>query len=123
MTRLVTALPVWDFLTESEETGAHTNAWAKAQAAFPDIAKPYTDDTGEVVLKGTFRLAVVEKPGLEYTTGKQLLAAFEFPSTSVYKTGSRVNFEIRSYPSKGQTLNTDGKVVNEDGTLADNNKD
>ena len=56
------ALPIWDALTEIEESGSHPGAWAHAQAAFPEIAKPYMNEDGVVTVKGSYRLAVAQKP-------------------------------------------------------------
>ena len=54
------ALPVWDTLDELSK-GTVPDAWAKAQAAFPDIAQAYTDANGRVNLEGTYRIAVARK--------------------------------------------------------------
>lgn len=55
------ALPVWDVLAGFEESGSHPTAWAQAQEAFPRVAAPFSDDKGNVTLKGTFRIAVARK--------------------------------------------------------------
>jgi len=57
------ALPVWDALTELEESGAHPDAWEKAKAAFPEVAAPYVnEESGGVTVEGAYRLAVAQKP-------------------------------------------------------------
>jgi SAM-dependent methyltransferase len=58
----VAALPIWDALTELEASGKEPQAWEKAQAAFLKISKPFVDDSGIVLSKGTFRIAVAKKP-------------------------------------------------------------
>jgi len=56
------AMPVWDALAEMEASGKCPDAWATARAAFSDAVRPFTDADGNVVVRGTYRLAVARKP-------------------------------------------------------------
>ena len=58
----VAALPIWDTLAEMEASGSMPDAWAKAQSAFPEAAKPFIDDSGNISLKAEFRISVARKP-------------------------------------------------------------
>ena len=56
------ALPIWDTLAEFEENGTFPDAWAKAAAAWPSVAKQFADTDGSITIEGTFRIAVARKP-------------------------------------------------------------
>ena len=58
----VCSLPIWDKLTELEETGEDSEAWSKAAEAFAEISKPYTEQDGHVYVNGAYRISVVKKP-------------------------------------------------------------
>ena len=57
------ALPVWDRLTEMENSGELPDAWAKYEAAWPEVAKAkgHLSDDG-FSISGVYRVIVARKP-------------------------------------------------------------
>ena len=57
------ALPVWDRLTEMENSGELPDAWAKYEAAWPEVAKAkgHLSDDG-ISISGVYRVIVATKP-------------------------------------------------------------
>ena len=64
------ALPVWDRLTEMENSGELPDAWARYEAAWPQVAKAkghLTDDgvylaSRRFNISGVYRVIVAKKP-------------------------------------------------------------
>jgi hypothetical protein len=58
------ALPMWDKLSEMEASGEMPDAWAKYEAAWPEIAKAkgHLGDDGKFSISGVYRVIVAKKP-------------------------------------------------------------
>ena len=64
------ALPVWDRLTEMANSGELPDAWARYEAAWPQVAKAkghLTDDgvylaSARFSISGVYRVIVAKKP-------------------------------------------------------------